>query len=450
MVALPLLAGTAVISLIRTTAPPPWVEVPGVLGPGAQAEVTDTGCRPYFQDPTGQSGGCAGGEERAEPLTAASVEQVLGVDEVVPRWNVEANLVTAGLAVDDQRVAEVERADVLAEVAAAVAGRLPERPGEAALVPGLARRLDVVIGDTVTLQHQGESVDLEIVGLLDPRRRSAAALLSGSVPLEWRLDDPAWLVLGSEPVGWDQVLAANEQGWQVWSRAVMLDPPPLDETPYGQSFTGVSGVSLQMAGLVGAVLAMGRLEIGLLIGPAFAIGAKRNSRQLALTAAAGGSPSDLRRMVLATGMVAGTAAAVIGIGLGIVLLLIGTAIANRVMDSGYLTLVLPSWELAALAVAGLLLGVGAAWLPARSAARRDVVASLAGRRDDPRIAHSVGRLSSMPWRSGRTGPHTCGCGSAVRNRARCRSRRSAARGSSRATRSSSRLQSRGNWVWSRS
>lgn len=395
MVALPLLAGTAMISLIRSTMPTPAGEIAATLGPSAQAEIAVADCRPYLQDATGFAGGCdADDDQEVTPLDRESVEQVLGVSDVAPRWHVGADLVTGTAAIDDQWVVEVERAEVLAEIAETVDGRLPTQPGEAALVPGLARRLGATIGDTVMLQQKDESVEVEVVGLLDPRSHASAAVLSSTVPAAWRLDEPTWLVLGAEPVTWDQVVAANDQGWQVFSRAVALDPPPIDQTPYGQTFPDSSYASLQTVGLVGAVVAMGLLEIVLLIGPAFAVGAKRSARQLALTAAAGGSPADLRRIVLASGFVAGAAAAVLGIGLGAVLLVIGTTIANRTMDSGYLALVLPVGELAALALVGLLLGVGAAWLPARAAARCDVTESLAGRRGDPRPARGIGRLGA--------------------------------------------------------
>lgn len=391
MVALPLLAGTAVISLIRSSMPTPAVEVPAVLGPSAQAEVSDAGCRPYYQDPTGRSGGCSGDGSEVTTIDEVALERVLGVDDVAPRWHIWVDPVSDSAAIDDQVIGETERAETLAAIAEAQAGRLPSQAGEIALATNLARRLDVTVGDSMTLQNELGSVDVDIVGLMHPRSRDVGVVLSGTLPAEWRSSE-AWLVLGDAPVTWDQVLAGNEEGWQVFSRAVALDPPPLSQTPFGLMFGGSPAASAQTVGLVGAVLAMGLLEIGLLIGPAFAVGAKRNQRQLALAAAAGGAPADLRRIVLASGVVSGVLAAVVGLGLGLGLTAIGVALVNRFVDSGYLPLVLPTWELAAMALVAVLLGVGAAWLPARSAARRDVTEALAGRRGDPRPARGIGRL----------------------------------------------------------
>src|SRR5690606_33778700 len=121
-------------------------------------------------------------------------------------------------------------------------------------------------------------------------------------------------------------------------------------------------------GVFGVVLAMGLLEIGLLVGPAFAIGARRSARQLAVTAAAGGSPADLRRIVLATGVVTGAVAAVGGIAAGLALGIAAYVVINTVDDVGLVALVLPTWELAAIAAVAIVLGLGAAWLPARAAA----------------------------------------------------------------------------------
>ena len=59
------------------------------------------------------------------------------------------------------------------------------------------------------------------------------------------------------------------------------------------------------------------LETVLLAGPAFAVGARRRRRDLALVAAAGATPAHLRRIVLADGVVLGAVAAAAGVALGV-------------------------------------------------------------------------------------------------------------------------------------
>jgi len=119
----------------------------------------------------------------------------------------------------------------------------------------------------------------------------------------------------------------------------------------------------------------------LLAGPAFAVGARRRRRQLALIAANGGTPAHIRRIVLGDGVVLGLAGAVAGIIVGVV-----AAFAARpyvethlmhVRAGGYRVFPLALVAIGVLAVAA---GVLAALVPAFVTARQDVVAALAGRR----------------------------------------------------------------------
>lgn len=89
---------------------------------------------------------------------------------------------------------------------------------------------------------------------------------------------------------WQDVLAANERGVLVESRRVVLDPPPPSEVPMaalmGDSYNDTEK-ALTAAALT--VTAMALLEIVLLAGPAFAVGARRSRRQLGLVGSCGGS-----------------------------------------------------------------------------------------------------------------------------------------------------------------
>lgn len=392
MVALPLVAGSAGILIVRSAMGTPQTEVARLLGPSGQAIVSSSECGPIEQSPDATSVWCVGEGEAPEsaPIDLAGL-QAVGIDHAVPLEYASATLVSPEAALTDFAVTEVDAAADLAQFVEATDGRLPTGPGEIALTPSVRQRLGAEIGDVISLENNSDSVDVVIVGLLDRSTQYHVVGLTGTTPLEWRDSqfEPRWMVLGDSPVTWDVVQAANAQGWEVWSRAVILDPPPASEV--GLPDVGPD-TRLQTAGLVGAVLAMGLLELGLLVGPAFAIGAKRNGRLLAVTAAAGGSPDDLRRIVLATGVVSGLVAAVIGTGVGVLLGIAGYTIINRFDGAGLPALILPTWELAAMGAVAVLLGVGAAWLPARTAGRADVVAALAGRRREGTPTKGVARF----------------------------------------------------------
>ena len=72
-----------------------------------------------------------------------------------------------------------------------------------------------------------------------------------------------------------------------------------------------------MVAVLALVVAMALLEVVLLAGPAFAVGARRQQRALALMAASGAEPPHLRRVVMASGVVLGTAAVVLGSAAGV-------------------------------------------------------------------------------------------------------------------------------------
>ncbi len=84
---------------------------------------------------------------------------------------------------------------------------------------------------------------------------------------------------------WQDILAANERGVVVKSRQVALDPPPDSEVPMSALSNGYS-TEVETTAAVLTVASMAVLEIVLLAGPAFAVGARRSRRQLGLVAPA--------------------------------------------------------------------------------------------------------------------------------------------------------------------
>ncbi|MFC6934655.1 FtsX-like permease family protein [Actinomadura yumaensis] len=162
------------------------------------------------------------------------------------------------------------------------------------------------------------------------------------------------------------------------SRAVVDHPPPASRVP-----PGVSGGGPQAgeAGIVALAVAMIVLEVVLLTGPAFAVGVRRQRRRLALVAAAGGDERHLRAIVLAGGGILGAIAAVGGAVLGIAVAAAAVPVLDRVSGTGLGPFDVPWVAVLATPATGLLSGLAAAYVPARRAARMDVAAALAGRRD---------------------------------------------------------------------
>ncbi|MFC5004369.1 FtsX-like permease family protein [Dactylosporangium cerinum] len=252
-------------------------------------------------------------------------------------------------------------------------GTAPGSSDEIALNEAAMELVGVKLGGTVTLPGQGSArvvAEIEFPETLRP----VAVLRPGTLPAPELSSNTEWLVDAPGPVTWEQVRALNQHGLLVRSRVVVLNPPP-DALIWPSSSENVFGLGILVFGL-------GVLEIVLLAGPAFAVGARRRRRELALVAANGGTPAQLRRIVLADGALLGVVSGVVG-----TIAAIAIAFALRGVFEEHVAHARAGayrvFPMALLGIAGLALvaGVGAALVPAFAAARTDVVAALAGRRN---------------------------------------------------------------------
>lgn len=258
-------------------------------------------------------------------------------------------------------------------------GRWPSSSDEVVVDPWLAAR-GPSVGQTLRI-HMGRRVlRRTVVGIADSERTArddVVVALPGSVPDKDPLYYPGGrgYLLGGPPISWQQVTTLNARGALVFSRAVAADPPNLSPGPRFSS-TELSIVAL--------IVVMALLEVVLLAGPALAVGAKRQSRALALLATAGGTPSQMRRVVLATGVVLGAVGAAGGVLVSLPLArLLEPALQRLSVDR--LGPYDVRWrELLVIAAFGLGSALLAALVPAWIASRQDVVAVLAGRRGDRR------------------------------------------------------------------
>ncbi|HTF06765.1 MAG TPA: FtsX-like permease family protein [Asanoa sp.] len=250
-------------------------------------------------------------------------------------------------------------------------GRAPKAGNEVALSRKALDRLGARLGGNV--QDAGRTQTYSVVGVVETPGNLGELMVTPASTEQ----ASGWLVDTPGPVLWSAVRKLNGQGMVVQSRSVVLDPPANPEGLLEANGSNISG-GLRVAAVVGG---LGLFEVVLLAGPAFAIGARRRRRELALVSANGGTPAHLRRIVLADGIVLGAAGAVLGIGLGIA----GALIARPLVEvyvaneraGGYRV-----YPVALAVVAGLALltGILAALAPAVAAARQDVVAALTGRR----------------------------------------------------------------------
>jgi putative ABC transport system permease protein len=412
LVMLPVLVVTVASTLLRTAEVSRVEALPRELGAAAASiapplPVGDGDDLGLLQCPDGS---CFIGVEALPRSTVrdlaaaeAHIRAVLGPDArllAMPSTTVGATLGDRSVPV---RVTEADLADpVLAPLAALQLGRLPAAPGEVVVTQPLAEA-GAQVGSTITLGRGsdpvGEAVanpEATVVGVVRSLRTTYEAFAAPGglgVPMVPADGYPAysrWLVDAPGGVSWEQVRALNAERMLVDSRAVITDPPSRAELagdPVTAQLVDIMqpGGSSTVTAVLGLLVAMVALEVILLAGPAFAVGAAQQTRALGLIAAQGGTARQLRRVVLGQAVVLGGLAAVLGVMLGLATSAALVAVLPRLVPSISFGPFDLGWgEVALVAALGFASAVIAALAPARAAARMDPVRAMAGRRPQPR------------------------------------------------------------------
>ena len=263
-----------------------------------------------------------------------------------------------------------------------VSGRWPQGDREA-LVTAYGMFRGLPDGGPLTVTVEGEDYSLDIVGVAEAHGSWGGDGLVMSQPLAEAAGPGGWIVMGDDPVTWDEVLALNEYGFQVTSAAVLRDPPS-DAEIAAELREGFSNETSQLRLMVtlGAVMLL--VVTALLVGPAFAVSAARQRRTLALAASNGASTAVLRRTVLAQALVLGTASALFGVALGVAAAraVVGWTRRDGLGIDGPFDV---RWELlAALALCATVSTLVAALAPARRLGRLDIVGVMRGQSVSPR------------------------------------------------------------------
>ncbi|MGW5672604.1 FtsX-like permease family protein [Micromonospora sp. NPDC003776] len=333
-----------------------------------------------LQDAWGSSYWPVGADQvtRTRPVTADQLTGLLPAGSRVTRvrWWAPFEL-RFGDRVGSINARALDLTDPLARpLARLLAGRRPAAPDEIAVSPRAQRRLGVGLDEPV---RTADGTTYRVVGVVEFPDDLGELVALRPEAVRGPVEPPteSWLVDLPGPVDPGLVDRLNARGIVVTARVPL---PGREEFAAGPGLPDAEQASNTV--LVGG---LGLLEVVLLVGPAFAVGVRRRRRDLALVAVAGGDAAHLRRIVLADGVVLGAGGAALGLLLGV-----GAAFAGRPLVEQYLMSarsggyrVFPA-ALVAIALVAVLAGVLAALAPAWTAARQDVVAGLAGRRQPPR------------------------------------------------------------------
>ena len=293
---------------------------------------------------------------------------------VTPEW--AGDTVVAGrdgFAVSPYRAVDV--ADPLLDGAYLVrAGRPPLGADEIALTGPLAESLKVEPGQTLSAGMPLR--ELTVVGIIDTPDQLSRELLI--VPPDYPMSSGGRFgILVDLPDG--------QAGWT-----------PARDGSVAVSFIRRDGLGASAAeralAAAGAAVVVGfaSVQVLLLVAAAFAVGARRQQRDLALIATAGATGPQLARTVLAHGLLLGAIAGVVGAGLGLASILAGRGVLEQLADRPVDLSPLPWWQLAGVGVLAVMVGLGAALGPARAVTRQQLRQALSGRevtaaRTTPRI-----------------------------------------------------------------
>jgi putative ABC transport system permease protein len=380
MIALPVLAISAADVAMHTQDVHGTESLDRRLGAASAFVQTQEGVGHVFQGADPEASEASDGATGVSLATAAFVSSTLGGAKLVAARTGDIRVASHdGVAL--AAGTEVDLRDpVVHGLFDLTSGRLPRSPDEVVVNAALAAK-GYAIGDRLDLGTTS-GVRPEIVGIAESttiRSQPVAVGPLGSLGLPHE-GVASWYV-GGGPVSWSQVRTLNQHGASVLSRAVMLHPPSRSQIPdeVGSTGGGPAAATVATATLV-AVMVL--LEVVLLAGPAFAVGARRQARSLALLAAAGGTPRQARQVVLASAVVLGSLAALIGTVLGIGTAVLALPLLQRLSGSWFGPFEVPWLQLLGVAALGVLSALLAAVVPAWIASRQDVVAVLAGRRGD--------------------------------------------------------------------
>ncbi|WP_405152156.1 FtsX-like permease family protein [Sphaerisporangium sp. NBC_01403] len=258
-------------------------------------------------------------------------------------------------------------------------GRFPAAADEVVVSTWLARH-GVGIRSAISLSGSS-TISYRVVGVVDDAHSLGRGLVVAMPGTAGRQSE--WLVDTPGPVLWNHVLRLNAQGLVIQSRAVISDPKHPQGTIMEMGM--VISTDTERLAIAALVIMMIVLEVVLLAGPAFAVGIRRRRRELALVAAQGGARHHLGSMVLADALVLGGVAASCGAAGGLAGAWAAIPVVEHVNGSLAGPYEVPIGQVAGVVVLGIAGALLAAVVPARQAARTDVVGALAGLRGEARI-----------------------------------------------------------------
>lgn len=367
MIAVPLLliAAANVLLTSQDISPAEWLDLR--LGT-AQARLTwhGTACEPGFD--TYRHATCSDdANDPAQPIPSwgdsiatrqAAVARLVGQ----PATAITVAEAAFGPDADSVSTLGIDPGQHNAGIVQLTGGRQPATSAEVLVTPaGVAAGMPV--SGSLVLTADGSTLHRTVVGTATVRTDSMVELVGLPDPDAAEL---GFLITGSRPITWEDARGLARYGLETTSRGIAAAPP---------SDSDVGSQSVALGTLIGGGAL---LEFALMIGPAFAIGAARQRRSLALAATNGATAAQLRRVALGQAWLLGLSASPVGVALGIAVGAVAWPQFSSSPTEFHGPFEIPWAYLAVMLCVGVLVAVVAALLPARGLGRLDLVGVLRG------------------------------------------------------------------------
>ncbi|MGW6455616.1 FtsX-like permease family protein [Streptomyces sp. NPDC055078] len=398
MLALPIVGVSAADLTIRSGQLSPEQKLQREMG-RADARVTDPqyGGVPVLQSPDGEASlPPMEYENKPLPEGGTDVAKALPAGATTLTDTLGRAKLRTGHGLLNTEIRELKAADPMSRgIMTLLDGRFPKKADEVAVTSQFLKNSGLELGSGLSARGLDRQYTIvgtyELPGLL---KTDQVNLLPGALlaPLDQELEkaglpttgpETSYLVKIKGGFTWNMVKQVNAKGVTVASRAVILDPPPRSDVPFydvWHDYGNSSSAQATVIGAVATVVGLAMLEICLLAGPAFAVGARRSRRQLGLVGANGGDRRHIRAIVLSGGLVLGAVAAVVGTALGLLLTWALRPVIEDYAGERFASFDIRPLELLGIGLLAVLTGLLAALVPAVTASRQSVLASLTGRR----------------------------------------------------------------------
>ena len=285
-----------------------------------------------------------------------------------------------------------------------ISGRGPTSDGEVLLTQAAIERTGAKTGASLSFSVGNQFKRFMVVGVMRVSdfadNVSAVFARTGAISGVSPTVNPAgfsFYLAQSEPVTWSQILKFNQSGIGVLSRQVILNPPDPSEVPFNQvnavfeNYNPAGSFFLGALMLVPVIL----LPVFVLAGSAFAFGARRQQRTLAVLSSLGASKRLLRFLTIANGIWLGLLGGALGLLLGMPLAAVTLSLTSQGSKALYPGFhVSPLYE-AAILVGGALVGAVVSAIPAITAAKVDVLNTLRGTRLQAQVKVRTGLFSLL-------------------------------------------------------